>query len=248
MVAVLERAEAEKSDGLPTLAEVPQMLAAGWGGIGSSGRRHACLAPEGYGMSPGDSLEYISDYQAGVPPPIVRAGRRHASIDAGAQAFDPDSQISFSRHFGSSAALTSRNLFAPTMYHLLGALQDWGMYESIGDFILLLEDPSRFKIKAMIELPKEIHEWLEVLAKSRQDMVIDEARKIVILAFLACLLDLVAADKEKPEMQKYFRSLRQALKREIQLNPVPMGLHIQIADWLKTKTMREWCFPGSSVS
>lgn len=210
MVAVLERAETEKTDGLPTLADVPQMLAAGWGGMGTP--------------------------------------RRYYAIAQSAEAFDPNSQISFSRHFGSLDALTARNLFAPTMYHLLGALQDWGMYERIGDFILLLEDPGRFKKIAMIELPIEVHDWLEALANSRQDMVIEVARKIVILAFLACLLDLVAADKQKPEMQKYFRAIRRAVKKEIQLNPVPKGLRIQIADWLKTTTMREWCFPGGSVS
>jgi len=205
MVAVLERAEIEKTDGMPTLADVPQMLAAGWGGVGTP--------------------------------------RRYCAIAQCAEAFDPDSQISFSRRFE-----TARNLFAPTMYHLLGALQDWGMYERIGDFMLLLEDPSRFKKIAMIELPIEIHEWLEALAKSRQDMVIEEARSVVILAFLACLLDLVAADKERLGMQRYFRVLRRAVKKEIKINPVPKELRIQIADWLKTKTMREWCFPGGSAS
>jgi len=253
MVAVLERAEAEKSDGLPTLAEVPQMLAAGWGGIGSSGRRHACLAPEGYAMSSAYSVEYMMSYfQADVPPPIIRSGRRHACLDAGAQPFDPDSHNShfvlddthdrsdvpaFLRKKRSGKA--SKMLHSPSMYHLLWSIQERGLDEATGDLILFIDNPfsySPFVEITLHELPLEIRAWLVTLVQSRKDMENEEAEIVVVLTFLACLIELVAANKKR-----HFRALRRAVQKEILFHPISDELHLQVLDELKKPTMREWC-------
>lgn len=208
MVAVLECTQDEKTDGLPTLAEVPQMLAAGWGGLGAIDTIRCSMADAFFEPR----LSSISFNEV--------EGKSH----------DRDDIPAFYREKRDGD--TSETLCSPGMYLLLWRIQMRGLDEITGDFLHSLEDPRFFVEAAQVELSQEIHEWLENLIQSRQDMGIGEIRRMTVLAFIAGLLDLIDADKKRR-----FRALRRAVQKEISLHPIPDELYIQVADELKILAM-----------